>query len=359
MAAAIVELNSLPDAIGAAAENHNFGTRRGVGLIFVFVGGIHVWGERFELGGASVDAFEDGRHTVTRALQTDGGGRRLPHLCQSFIAGTVAFYFTKQFFRRRFDGDACGAFVHGDEFFDLLDEPWIDLGEVADFFSVQAAIDRGEQPVDAIGARRGKFFTQQGVRRICRSAPGRVRLQGADRFLQRFLKSAADGHHFADRLHLCAKRAVRAGKFFELPFGNFGDYVIDGRFERGRRLFGYVVGNFVERHADGQARRDFCDRKAGGFAGQCGATRNAWIHFNHGHAAIFGINGELHVRAAGFNADFANNRRSGIAHPLIFLIRERLRGCDGDGVAGVNAHWIKILDGADDHEVVAIIPHHL
>jgi hypothetical protein len=34
-------------------------------------------------------------------------------------------------------------------------------------------------------------------------------------------------------------------------------------------------------------------------------------------------------------------------------------GADGDGVAGVDAHGIEVLDGADDHEVVGPVPHHL
>ena len=118
-----------------------------------------------------------------------------------------------------------------------------------------------------------------------------------------------------------------------------------------------VVGNFVEGHADGQARGDFGDREAGGFAGQRGAAGNAGIHFDDGHAAVFGIDGELHVGAAGFHADFADDGRGGIAHALVFLVGERLRGSDGDGIAGVNAHGIEIFDGADDDEVVAVIAH--
>ncbi len=73
---------------------------------------------------------------------------------------------------------------------------------------------------------------------------------------------------------------------------------------------------------------------------------------------LVGIDGELHVRAAGFHADFADDGRSGVAHALIFLVGERLRGGHGDGVAGVHAHGVEILDGADDHEVVAVVAHH-
>ena len=71
------------------------------------------------------------------------------------------------------------------------------------------------------------------------------------------------------------------------------------------------------------------------------------------------IDGELHVRSAGFDAYFADDGRSGVAHALIFLVGQRLRGGHGDGVAGVNAHGIEVLDRADDHEVVAEIAHDL
>ena len=40
VAAAVIELNSLPDAIRAAAENHDFGARLSVGFVFILVGGI-------------------------------------------------------------------------------------------------------------------------------------------------------------------------------------------------------------------------------------------------------------------------------------------------------------------------------
>ena len=38
---------------------------------------------------------------------------------------------------------------------------------------------------------------------------------------------------------------------------------------------------------------------------------------------------------------------------------ERLRGGDGDAVAGVDAHRVEVLDRADDHGVVGAVAHHL
>ena len=63
MDAAIVELDSLSDPIGSAAEDHDFSACARVGLAFrlvepvALVAGIHVWGQRRKLGGAGVDTL--------------------------------------------------------------------------------------------------------------------------------------------------------------------------------------------------------------------------------------------------------------------------------------------------------------
>ena len=143
-----------------------------------------------------------------------------------------------------------------------------------------------------------------------------------------------------------------------MPLGNFHHDVINGRFEARRRFFRDVIGNLIQRHSHGQPRRDFRDGKAGGFAGQCRTARHARIHFNDDHTAIFRVDGELHVRAAGFYADFADNRSRSVAHALKFFVRQGLRGSHGNRIAGVDAHGVEIFYGADDHEVVAEIAHH-
>ena len=71
------------------------------------------------------------------------------------------------------------------------------------------------------------------------------------------------------------------------------------------------------------------------------------------------IDGELDVRSAGLDADLANDRERSVAHHLVFLVGQRLRGRDRDRIAGVHAHRIEILDRADDDAVVRAIAHHL
>ena len=51
-------------------------------------------------------------------------------------------------------------------------------------------------------------------------------------------------------------------------------------------------------------------------------------------------------------------RERAVAHHLIFAIGQRLRGRDGDGIAGVHAHGIEVFDGADDDGVVGQVAHH-
>ena len=74
---------------------------------------------------------------------------------------------------------------------------------------------------------------------------------------------------------------------------------------------------------------------------------------------FFGIDRELNIRAAGFDADLPDHRDRRIAHPLILAIGQRLRRRDGDRIAGVHAHRIEVLDRADDDDVVLQVAHHL
>ena len=95
VAAAVIEFNSLPDAIGPAAENDDFLLVGRRGLVFLFVGRVKVRREAFELGGAGVDAFVDRHHAVLLAQVANfflafeapdvrpGGRRKIPCAWQS------------------------------------------------------------------------------------------------------------------------------------------------------------------------------------------------------------------------------------------------------------------------------------
>src|SRR5437667_320392 len=147
MTAAIIEFDSLSDAIRATAQNHDLGPRLGVGFVFVFVRGIQVRRERLEFRGAGIDAFENRSNAVARALQPHGSGSRSPNLRQLFITGSVSLRLAQQFLRSRLHGHCRRSPVHGRQFLYLLDDPGIDLRHLADFCRRQPVVLGGKKPV--------------------------------------------------------------------------------------------------------------------------------------------------------------------------------------------------------------------
>ena len=71
------------------------------------------------------------------------------------------------------------------------------------------------------------------------------------------------------------------------------------------------------------------------------------------------VEGELHVGAAGLDADGPDDRQRGVAQRLELGVGQGHRGRHGHRVAGVDAHRIDVLDRADDHRVVVAIAHDL
>ena len=67
---------------------------------------------------------------------------------------------------------------------------------------------------------------------------------------------------------------------------------------------------------------------------------------------------ELNVRAAGLDADLANDRERRVAHHLIFLVGQRLHRRDSDRIACVHAHRIEIFDRTNDNAVIHSVAHH-
>jgi len=189
--------------------------------------------------------------------------------------------------------------------------------------------------------------------------PEAADLQPAQRLLERLFERPPDGHRLAHALHLRGEHGVGLGEFLEGEPGDFGHHVVDRGLETGHRLAGDVVGQLVQPVADRQLGRDLGDRETGRLRGQGAAAADPRIHLDHHHAAVFRIDGELDVRPAGLHADLADHRQRRVAHPLVFLVGERLGRGNRDRVPRVNAHGIEVLDRADDHHVVVGVAHHL
>ena len=372
VAAAIIELDALADAVRAAAEDDDFllvGRRRlidGAAGERHVVGRIHVGRGRSEFGGAGVDALEHRPHAEVAAF--------LRHGCRG-LAGELGeprigkAHRLEPAQRAGLAGQALGAdFGFGfDDAADLRQEPRIDAAGGVDLGVAHAEPHRLRHREEAVGRRRAERGADRALVVALAEAgdgdlveAGEAGFQRAQRLLQTFLERAPDRHRLADRFHRRGQDRLGAGKFLEGKARDFGDDVIDGRLERRRRgAAGDVVGDLVERVADRELGRDLGDREAGRLRGQRGRARHPRIHLDDDQAAVGRIDGELHVGAAGLDADLAQHRDRGVAHDLVFLVGQRQRRRDGDRIAGMHAHRIDVFDRADDDAIVFLVAHHL
>ena len=320
----------------------------GLGLALLLVGRVQVGGGGGELRRAGVDALVDRqrrrargacRAPPSRACRP-ACARRLSEKPLRLSARSRSALERAQARRAR----TCAS--SRDQILDLRQEPRIDVRQLVR--SARASSRRGRRRRrTAAGRRPGRAARGAAVAALSsvsgsvsmRVEPVEPGLEPAQRLLQRLLEGAADRHHLADRLHLRRQAVVGRRELLEGEARDLRDHVVDRRLERGRRRpAGDVVPQLIERVADGELGGDLGDREAGRLGGQRRGARHARVHLDDQQAPVRRVDRELHVRAAGVDADLAQHRDRGVAHALVFLVGQRLRRRDGDRVAGVHAH---------------------
>ncbi len=362
MAAAVIKFNSLPDAVGAGTENHDFFLRGGRGFVFFFVGRVEIRRVALELRGASIDAFVNRLQAVLLAevadfflaafaIQTPGSG-------ETAVRKAHALGFAQHLGGNRFHGVFFQLQLHVVNFFELVEEPGVDRSHLRDLFDGVSLANGVAHVGKPLGMRRDQALSEDLGFDFFR-AHFLASIERANTLLQSFFEGAADGHHLADRLHLRSERFVGAGKLFELPFRNLDDDIVERGLEASRSLARDVVGNLVEGVTDGKLGGNLGNGESGGLRCQRGRPGDARIHLDDDHAPRGRIDTELDVGSTGLDPDLADHGDGCVAHHLVFAVGERLGRRDGDGVAGMHAHGVKIFDGADDDDVVFGVAHHL
>ncbi len=217
VAAAVIELDALADAVGAAAEDHDFLAIGWVGFAGGFVGGVEVGREAFEFGGAGIDAVEDGLDAQSfaafRGLRVRRRSRSVPswasempkRLARSNASCETASQSVAASSASSFDTSSSWSRNQGS--MEVIS--WI-------CFHGVAVARRRSGCSKAVGRGRDQFLRDQVCVEVF-GAEGFAGFEAADAFPQGLLEGAADGHDFADRFHLGAERGVGAGEFFELP----------------------------------------------------------------------------------------------------------------------------------------------
>ena len=252
-----------------------------------------------------------------------------------------------------------------DQILDLHQKPGVDAGQFINGLDRPAHPEGISHIPDPFPAGFHQFplehslgITETGVQ------PG-IKAAGADFqstqcLLNGLLERAPDGHHLADGFHLGCYPIVGFGEFLEGETRYLGDHIVNGRLKGGRgRTTGNLVSQFVQGEPHSQLGSNPGNGKAGGFGGQGGRSGNPRIHLDDHQTAIVRVYGELHVGAPGVHPDFPKHGNGRIAKNLVFLVGQGLRRRYGDGIAGVNPHGVKVLDGADDDAVILVITHDL
>ena len=366
MTAAVVELNPLADTIWATAKDDDFLTIRWARFAFniakrrCLVCGVHVGRLCFEFGCACIDALEHG-----------------------FDADRMTGFAHIFFFETGELGETGVCEAHHFEVAQASLIAWKPIG-LNPLFRVNNLANTGQEPRVKHCDAMNFIICQAVTHRLCNGAHTVWRLLGdgfdnrrflwcafnfdlikscevgfhrRERLLQALMDGTTDSHGFTHGFHSSGKIWFRAWELLESEFRDFGDDIVDGRLERRRRYLCYVVVEFIERVSNSQLRRDLGNREACCFGRKRRGARNTWVHFDNHHASVGRVHRPLHVGAACFHADFAQNCDGVVAHHLVFFVRESQRRSNGDRIACVNAHWIDVFDGADDNRVVCRVAH--
>ncbi len=362
MAAAVVKLNALPDTIRPRTENNDLRLVRRRRFILFVVGRVEIRRHRLKLCRARIYQLEDRPDAL-----------RLAQLAHALHA-VVAFQFPlrrnalvaqpkplqpSQILRAdRLGACVSQAFLRHRDFANLMQEPRVHRCQPRHLAHAHPALKRKANVAQPLRPRSHQHLRQPP--RLQHLGAGLLaRLQSAPRLHQRLFEGAAHRHHLAHRLHLRAKHIVRAWELFKLPLGNLHHDVIDRRLKARRRLSRNVVRNLVERVAHRELRCNLSNREARRLRSQRRGPRHARIHLDHRHAPVQRVHGKLHIRSACLHADLTHHGNCRVAHLLILAIRQRLRRGNGDRVARVHAHRVKVLNRADDDDVIREVAHHL
>src|SRR5581483_11811441 len=133
--------------------------------------------------------------------------------------------------------------VRASELPKLAQEPWIDAGPAMDLLGVEAAAQRLEQVVEALGAAGLERREQRAV--VLRRAWRRVELARAQRLGERLLERPPDRHRLPHRLHVGGQPGLGARELLEREARPLDHAVVDRGLEAGGRGARDVVGDLL------------------------------------------------------------------------------------------------------------------
>ncbi len=273
--AAVVKLDALTDTVWTAAQHHDFIAVDGrICFTLIFISGVHVGGVGGKFCCAGIHALVDRMQIVLVTQFANFRFANAGQFRQTRIGETFTFQHAQEVSVEAVDAKVGYFFFQAYQFFNLHQEPAVDVGQVEHAVDGQARAEGIGDIPDTLCARVFQLAANFGqrfriVQAYFRVEAGRAHFQTTQRFLQRFLLGTANRHHFTDRFHLRGQTVVSANEFLEVETGNFRHNVVDGRLKRSRSAAASdVVHQLVECVTYRQLGSDFSNREAGCFGRQ-------------------------------------------------------------------------------------------
>ena len=312
--AAVIELDTLANAVGAGAQDHRLGLVRRRGLVGshalfgvraraedILVGLVMVLRGARELRSAGIDRLHAGDHAQTLAV---GAHKALVRAGQRGDLGVARAILLEQAHRvgvNVLHAQAADALLNLHHVVDTVEVPRIDTADGMDAGDVPATaqgLDHKEDAVLGRGAHGpGELVVAQLVGTFLATGADAlvIVLQRAHGLAEGLLKGAADRHNLAHGLHARGERGVGTLELLEGKARHLDHAVVNRGLKAGRRCLGNVVDDLVERVAHSQARGGLGDGETRGLGGQRGRTAHARVHLDDNQAAGLGVHGKLHV----------------------------------------------------------------
>ena len=233
MHAAVIEFNTLPDAVRSATQHHDFFVIGRLRFTLLFISGIHIGRFRGKLCSAGVNPFIDWVNAESMTRFTHDFIRGAQQFCETAVCKAFLFQTIQRVFVEVGNGDFVEPQFNVHNVFDLRQKPRVDTGQRMDFVQAEPLGKRVADVPDTFRAGFSEFFFNGFP------VPGffiqsvNADFQTAQRFLKRFLKGPANRHDFADRFHLSGQMMVSLREFFKSETRYFGHNVINGRLKRG------------------------------------------------------------------------------------------------------------------------------
>ena len=189
MYAAVVKFNPLADTVRAAAEHHDFvAILVRIRFALIFISGVHV-------GGVGSKFRRTGVHALVNRVQvelvTQFAHFRFAHarqFSQARIGEAFALQHPQEVSVETGDAKLCHFLFQTNQFFNLHQEPAVDVGQVKDAIDRQPRAERISDVPDTLGARIFQLATNFGQRFRVIQAHFRVKTGGAHfQAAQRFL----------------------------------------------------------------------------------------------------------------------------------------------------------------------------